>query len=83
VAVFILVSIALSFAALVTAHVALAVGLGLRTPWTRGLVAFVVPPMAPYWGLREKMRGRSVAWLVALALYVAARVAAQVMAKDG
>lgn len=82
-AVFVLVSIALSFAALVTAHVALAVGLCRRTPWTRGLVALVVPPLAPYWGLREKMPGRSVVWIVALVIYVAARVAAAVMAKGG
>ena len=53
---------------------ALIAGLVTRQPRTRGLVAFFVPLLAPYWGMRERMRGRSVVWLVALVVYVGARV---------
>jgi hypothetical protein len=79
--VFIMVSIVVSFAALVAAHVALSAGLAARDPWWRGAVAFLVPPLAPLWGLREKMRGRTIAWVAAGAAYVAARVAASVIAR--
>lgn len=64
----------LSFATLVTAHVALAAGLAARGPWWRAPVAFVIAPLAPYWGYRERMRARAVTWGAALAVYVAARV---------
>jgi hypothetical protein len=67
-----------SFALLVTAHVALAVGLALRRPRWRGLLALVVPPLAPYWGMEERMRLRSLLWVGSLAVYLVARVAAGV-----
>jgi hypothetical protein len=65
-----------AFALLVSVHVALAVGLVLRKPHWRGAVALIVPPLAPYWGLESGMRVRGVAWLVAVALYAIARIAA-------
>lgn len=71
---FIAVAIIVSFATLVTAHVALAAGLVARKPWWRGLLALVVVPLAPYWGAREKMRARVVVWAVALVGYTAALV---------
>jgi hypothetical protein len=64
-----------AFAALVTAHVTLALGLLRRRPRWRGPVAFVVAPLAPIWGWAAGMRGRSVVWLAAAAVYAVARVA--------
>jgi hypothetical protein len=69
-------AIVASFAALCTVHVALAASLSIRGPWWRGLVAFAVAPLAPYWGFRDGLRRRAVAWTTALVLYVAARVLA-------
>ena len=66
-------AIVASFAVLVTAHVAIVAGLAARHPRVRGLVARVVLPLAPYWGFRERRRGRSSTGAVALVLYVAAR----------
>jgi hypothetical protein len=65
-----------SFALLVTAHVALAFGLTLRKPRWRGPLSLVVPPLAPYWGLRCGMRARGITWLAAGVLYAIARAAA-------
>lgn len=73
-AIFGLVVVAL--AVLATAHVALAFGLARRGPWWRGAVALAVPPLAPYWGLHERMRLRSMVWLGALVVYGAAFAAA-------
>lgn len=61
----------LAFATLVTVHVALAAGLAARGPRWRGAVALVVPPLAPWWGWRTRLRARTVAWLVLAAVYVA------------
>jgi hypothetical protein len=79
--VFVMVSIIVSFAALVTAHVSLSAGLAARDPWWRGALAFVVPPLAPFWGVKEKLRARTIAWVAAVAAYAAARVAAWVIAR--
>ena len=65
-----------AFGLLVSVHVALAAGLIARKPRWRGPVALLVPPLAPYWGLGAGMRARSVLWLLALALYAIARIAA-------
>ncbi len=61
----------LAFATLVTVHVTLAAGLGARAPRWRGAVALVVPPLAPWWGWRTRLRARTVLWIVAAAIYVA------------
>lgn len=76
---FLVFAIVASFAAFITAHVALAVGLVARNPRARGLVALLVPPLAPYFGIREKMWARSILWGAALVAYVAARVAASLV----
>lgn len=65
-----------SFGLLVTAHVALVVGLSLRSPRWRGLLALVVPPLAPYWGWEERMRVRAALWAFGLALYAMSVTAA-------
>jgi hypothetical protein len=65
------------FAAFVTLHVFLA-GLLLfsHKPWWRGLVALIIPPLAPLWGFRAGQKRLSIAWLALLGIYVAARVVA-------
>jgi len=65
-----------SFAVLVTAHVAVVGGLALRPPRWRAIVALVVPPAAPYWAWREKMRARAIAWAAALVVYLIAMATA-------
>lgn len=61
-----------AFAALVTAHVTLALGLARRHPRWRALVAFFVVPLAPIWGWRERMRVRGVLWILSAAVYAVA-----------
>jgi hypothetical protein len=65
----------LAFATAVTAHVTLGFGLARIAPRWHALVAFVVPPLAPLWGLRARPRMivRSVAWIVGVVVYVIAR----------
>jgi len=65
-----------SFAALVTAHVSLTVALFTRDPWWYGLVALAVPPFALYQCWKERQKTRVVVFLIALSVYLAARVAA-------
>ena len=73
---FLVIVIVTSFALLVTSHVALVAGLAWRRPRLRGLVALLVPPAAPYFGVRERMWVRSILWALSLVVYLAARVAA-------
>lgn len=70
--------VVLAFAFLVTAHLAIAVGLVAKTPRWRALVALVVAPLAPYWAWRDHMRVRAGIWVVGLVLYVIALIAASV-----
>jgi hypothetical protein len=74
---FVTLTIVLSFAALLTAHVALVAGLVARKPWWRAPLAFVVVPLAPYWGFRERMRARAAIWATALAIYAITLVVAR------
>ncbi len=59
----------LAFAALVTAHVRLLFGLLGREPRLRALWALLVPPLAPYWGYKEALRGWATGWGIALVTY--------------
>ena len=61
-----------AFAVWVTVHVTLAVGIGRRLSFGRGLVAFVVVPLAPYWGFRERMWIRGSLWALAAVGYAVA-----------
>jgi hypothetical protein len=65
------VAITLSFATFVTAHVALALGLTLRAPRWHGPLSFVVPPLAPYWGLQAGFRARAACWVGGVLAYSA------------
>lgn len=57
-----------AFALLGTAHVALVLGLVGPGGW-RALVALVVFPLAPVWGMKHGLFVRSWIWLGALVLY--------------
>ncbi len=73
----IVLALALSQATLITAHAATVYGLALRAPRWRALATLLLPPLGPYWAWREGMKLRSVAPVVALVVYVVARVAAR------
>lgn len=74
-----LTTLVLAFATWVTVHIALAARLALRSrPRRRGLLALLVPPLAPLYGFREGWRRSSVLWLVALIVYVLALLVARV-----
>jgi hypothetical protein len=66
-------TVVVAFALLVTAHLAIVVGLGRRPPRSRSVVALIVPPLAPYWALREGMSVRGGLWLAAALTYAVAR----------
>lgn len=66
-----------SCALLFTAHVSIVAALVVRPPRWRALVALVVPPLAPYWALREKLRGRAITWIVSAVVYLVARILAE------
>jgi len=61
---FVFVATVVVFAALVTVHVMLAIGLSRRVPRWRGPVALVVAPLAPWWAWGEKMRVGVTLWVV-------------------
>jgi hypothetical protein len=68
-------ALVLAFAAAVTAHVTLVLGLAGRAPRWRALAALVVPPLAPYWGW-SGLRTRAVLWVAAIAAYGVLRIVA-------
>jgi hypothetical protein len=71
-----LAGLVLGLATFITTHVALAGRIFLRQrPRWRGLVALVVPPLAPIWALRAGWRVSAAIWIGAIALYVIALVA--------
>lgn len=68
----------LSFATLVTTHVAIAVRMLWRVePRYRGIVALLVAPLAPLWAYEQRWRRMSFLWVGALLLYVVFRVLAE------
>ncbi|MEZ4219510.1 MAG: hypothetical protein R3B13_01185 [Polyangiaceae bacterium] len=66
-----------SFAVLVTTHVAISYGLLRREPWWRGPIAFVFAPVAPLWAMESGMKRRAALWIIALCVYVLARIFAE------
>ncbi len=56
-----------------TLHVALSVGLLRRPPRWRGLVGFVVAPLAPVFGFTARLRVRSALWIVLAVAYAVLR----------
>ncbi len=65
-----------AFGLYVVGHVILVIGLLRRRPWWRGLVALVVPPLAPFWGYEAGLRSAVLLWIVSLVVYVASLTAA-------
>ena len=63
----------LAFATAVTAHVTLVFGLARVVPRWHALVALIVPPLAPWWGMRARMTVRSIAWVAGVVVYAVAR----------
>jgi hypothetical protein len=74
--VLVLGALVVGFAAAMTFHIALVVGLAHRIGPARGFIALVIPPLAPYWGFGVRMRVRSVAWIVSVVIYIVARLTA-------
>lgn len=72
--------IVLTFASFCTAHVATSWTIGARGPWWRGALAFVVPPLAPYWAIRDHLQRLAALWVGSLVAYVATRIVAAVIA---
>jgi hypothetical protein len=73
----VLATLIVAFASLVTIHVAVASRLVLRArPRWRGLVALVVPPLAPILAFREGWRRSGIAWIAAVLVYVAVLIVA-------
>jgi hypothetical protein len=66
--------VVLAFAATLTFHIAIVVGLARRAPRARAVAALVLPPLAPYWGFGQRMRVRSVGWVASVAVYCVARL---------
>lgn len=64
-----LLLLAVAFGTLVTAHLALVIGLAARPPRRRALLAFFLPPLAPYWGWQERRYLASTLWLIGLVGY--------------
>ncbi len=63
---------AFAFGLLVTAQVALVVSLAFRQPRWRALAACLVPPLAVYFGWRERLRAWAAVWLGSLVAYATA-----------
>ncbi len=61
--------LAIALVAFVAAHLAIVAGLAQRRAWLRAGIAFVIAPLAPWWGWEAGMRLRTMAWGAALALY--------------
>jgi hypothetical protein len=60
----------------VTVHVYLAAALAREVPLWRALLAFAVPPLAPYFAWAAKRRALMVTWVAALVAYAVALAAA-------
>ncbi len=73
-----MIGLAASLGLLVASHAALSFGLARLGPWHRGLVAFVVPPLAPFWGYHGKLHTRSLLWIVALGVHLLCLIAASI-----
>ncbi len=72
------ITLVLSAGLLLATHVSLSVGLARLGPWHRGLIAFVVPPLAPFWGYHGKLHRRSLVWIIAVTIQIACLTAAAI-----
>jgi hypothetical protein len=65
-----------SCALLITAEISIVAALAVRPPRWRAIAALVVPPLAPYFAFQEKLRGRTMTWVLSAVVYVIARILA-------
>ncbi len=72
----ILALLLIAFSTLVTTHLALSVLLFLRSPWWHGLLALVIPPLAPYYGYESGLKIGAGIWIGAVFFYAVALIAA-------
>lgn len=73
-----IIALVISAGVLLSTHVSLSVGLARLGPWHRGLIAFVVPPLAPFWGYHGKLHTRSLIWIIAVTIHIACLTAASI-----
>jgi hypothetical protein len=72
-----LVILLLAFATWFTVHVAIAVRLvAAGSPRYRGLVAFLLPPLAPWWAWERNWRASTSVWILAVVVYAIVRAVA-------
>jgi hypothetical protein len=64
----------LACAAMLTAHVAIVIGLAKHIPRYRALVAVVAPPLGAYWAIRAKQHVRGGVWIIATTAYLVLRL---------
>lgn len=65
-----------AFGLLLTAHLALVARLATRAPRWRAPLALFLPPLAPYWGMRERFRVWCGVWVGSLLTYTLSLVLA-------
>jgi hypothetical protein len=73
-----LIVLVITAGVILSTHVSLSVGLARRGPWHRGLVAFLIPPLAPFWGYSGKLHTRSLVWIIAVTVHLACLTAAAI-----
>jgi hypothetical protein len=66
-------ALVLSFAAFATAHLVLVARLAGQRPRWRALAALVVPPLAPYWGVRLRRHAHTGIWTLTAVTYLVLR----------
>ena len=73
-----LIALVVSAGVLLATHVSLSVGLWRLGPWHRGLLALLVPPLAPLWGYHGKLHTRSLIWIIAITIHIGCLTAAAI-----
>ena len=73
-----IITLVISAGVLLSTHVSLSIGLARLGPWHRGIVAFVVPPLAPFWGYHGKLHTRSLIWIIAVTIHIVCLTAAAI-----
>ncbi len=71
------IALLVTFAALVTVHVATLFGLLRRGRVAPAALGFVFPPIAPWLAFSRGMRARAILWAVTAVLYVVALLLAR------
>ena len=69
-------TLVLSFAAFFTVHVSLVASLARRVGPAHAAVAFIIPPLAPWWGSTRGLHARVVLWWLSAGAYALIRLLA-------